>query len=351
MNSSNSAPPPPLSENAKKLAAQARNGESNTVDMQNVNQTQAQQFVNFAFQTPIQAKNMLKITLIVGGGKKVRQKYDEKLPHYLSEALKNINFTEDRAASAVLNCQATFKFQHDTDKDLKFVHVFPKVDIHSNDERNPHDVMSPDQLVVYSDAAAYQLMLSRKTQSFSQRRRALQVLREARQRVQDIEAKMTALENVDDTDSTFYESVDAETLTRKIEFTSKVLDGMITKAQLTKNEQREVIDQLARKIIDIDLQLDHAREQGKEKRVAKLEQMRLELDSRRTLVAAAQPVVHKPKFEAEIRAARKKLAELEKLESHKGILPLETVQKLSAKPKLLADLAVMESESAGWFNE
>ena len=64
-----------------------------------------------------------------------------------------------------------------------------------------------------------------------------------------------------------------------------------------------------------------------------------------------RPQVRKPKFEAEIKAARKKLAELEKLENSKVVLPLAEIQKLNAKPKLLEDLAAMEADAAGWFGE
>jgi len=59
--------------------------------------------------------------------------------------------------------------------------------------------------------------------------------------------------------------------------------------------------------------------------------------------------VRKVKFEAEIKAAQKRLAELTKLENSKVVLPLAEVQKLQAKPKLLEDLAAMQAESKGWF--
>ena len=39
------------------------------------------------------------------------------------EALRAIGFEEDRGACAVMECAGCFKYQHDTDKDLKFIHV------------------------------------------------------------------------------------------------------------------------------------------------------------------------------------------------------------------------------------
>ena len=70
-----------------------------------------------------------------------------------------------------------------------------------------------------------------------------------------------------------------------------------------------------------------------------------------TSLKGAPPFVRKPKFELEMKAARKQLKELEKLENTKGVLPLAEVEKLNAKPKLLSDLAAMEAEAAGWFSQ
>ena len=36
-------------------------------------------------------------------------------------------YVEDRGASCCLECQGSYKFQHDTDKNLMFMHVFPNV--------------------------------------------------------------------------------------------------------------------------------------------------------------------------------------------------------------------------------
>eukprot|EP00965_Chrysotila_dentata_P059342 1969480-Pleurochrysis_carterae.AAC.3 len=41
------------------------------------------------------------------------------LPQILSEALKSVGYVEDRGASCTDDCQGLFKYQHDTDKDLK----------------------------------------------------------------------------------------------------------------------------------------------------------------------------------------------------------------------------------------
>lgn len=71
----------------------------------------------------------IKFTFVVGAGKLARQKYDAQLPKHLSAALRGIGYEEDRTASAVEECQGTFKQQHDTDKNLKTLQVFPRVQI------------------------------------------------------------------------------------------------------------------------------------------------------------------------------------------------------------------------------
>ncbi len=343
-------------EKSNKLAAtmRAEAAASSTLDLASAPTDAAIHALKSAFDPtsqPLHSAEPLRLTLIVGGGKKVRQKYDDRLPLLLADALKSIGYSEDRAASATLDAQGTFKHQHDTDKDLKFLHVFPRIEPPPHASNDDPAAMSPAELIVFADAAAYQLMLSRKTHSFSQRRRALELLRAARERLKAVEERMAALEPVSDADATFYESVDSDALARKIEFTSKVLEDMIAKTQLTAAEQRAVGAQLASKLEALAAQLDEAREAGKEKRIAKLEELVAEVTARRAAVKEAMPVVHKLKFGAEMSSARKRLAELEKLENHKGVLPLETVTKLNAKPKLIADLAAMEEESRGWFSD
>ncbi|CAM9638289.1 unnamed protein product [Ectocarpus sp. 8 AP-2014] len=62
----------------------------------------------------------------IGGGKtQNRQKYDNDLGRYLSAALREIGFREDRAATALMECQGSYKSQHDTHKGIRTVQVCP----------------------------------------------------------------------------------------------------------------------------------------------------------------------------------------------------------------------------------
>ena len=70
-----------------------------------------------AFTKPFPLGSMIRLSFLVGGGKKVRQKYNDGLPNLLADALRGVSFVEDRGASTSLDSAGTFKYQHDTDKD------------------------------------------------------------------------------------------------------------------------------------------------------------------------------------------------------------------------------------------
>ena len=124
---------------------------------------------------------------------------------------------------------------------------------------------------------------------------------------------------------------------------------MVDNGQLTAAEKEAVLAQLASKVEQLEVQLASAESEGKTKRAEKLagllQEVRLKVQAARDL----KPITRPAKFEKEIKAATKRLAELEKLESSKVVLPLAEVQKLAAKPKLLEDLKAMRDESRGWF--
>ena len=309
-----------------------------------------------ALENPLPLPDMIRISFVVGGGKKVRQKYNDGLPMLLGDALKKAGFTEDRGASLAMECAGTFKFQHNTDTDLKTTHVYPKVDqvaaAAEAEAANPteSDPLSPAELLLYApDQRVFGKMIDAKCISFTQKRKALEVLKAARAEITAIEAKMTNMEALSDSEQHKYDNLDATGLEEKQTWLSKQMEYMMDKGQLDAEEKRAVAPQLTSKLEQLDEQLALAESDGKAKRAEKLRGMRDELQQRCDAVNAAKPFVRKVKFEQEIKAIEKRLAGLAKLENSKEVLPLAEVQKLNAKPKLLEDLAAMQSESRGWF--
>lgn len=102
----------------KALAGRIRCGGSDTYDLAGYSPAAAADLVSAAFGAPVEAAEMFKVTLVVGGGKKVRTAYGgtEGLVRDVCSALEKLGFQDDRGASCSLDCQGSFKYQHDTDK-------------------------------------------------------------------------------------------------------------------------------------------------------------------------------------------------------------------------------------------
>jgi len=179
----------------------------------------------------------------------------------------------------------------------------------------------------------------------------LEVLKGYKASLAAVEEKMAAVQPLSDSEQSLYDSLDSEGLDAKTAWLTETMEGMVSGGLLTKREQQQVLEQMAGKLEALEEQIAISESGGKAKRAEKLAEMRAEMLAKSAALREAKPIVRKPKFEAEIRAARKKLAELEKLENSKVVLPLAEIQKLNAKPKLLEDLAAMEADAAGWFGE
>jgi len=342
---------------AKKLANEIRQStESVEFDLQGYGAEGCEKLAA-AFEKPLPLADMIRISFVVGGGKKVRQKYNDGLPMLLSEALRKVGFSEDRGASLAIECAGMFKFQHNTDTDLKTTHVYPKLDreaaaAQAESAAGPvDDPLSPQQLILHADQKTFGQMIDVKCKSLAQRRKALEVLKAARAEITAIEGKMTKMQALTEHEQDSYDTLDATSLEEKSAWLSKQMEYMVDKGLLTAEEKRSVAAQFASKLEQLDEQLAAAEADGKVKRAEKLRGMREELQVRSAALSAAKPIVRKFKFEQEIKTIEKRLAALAKLESSGGVLPLAEVQKLNAKPKLLEDLAAMKSESRGWFWE
>ena len=153
-------------ETAKKLAMEVRQSkESEQFDLAGYGPNSVAKMVQDAFTNPLPLDSMVRLSFVVGGGKKVRQKYNDGLVRELTSALSGIGFTEDKGAALALECAGQYKYQHDTSKDLMFVHVFPRVDpaaaaaLAAGDGPGVPDAMSPTQLLLFSEPAVFERMV------------------------------------------------------------------------------------------------------------------------------------------------------------------------------------------------
>ena len=148
---------------AKKLAAEIRSADdSMELDLAGYGAEQCDKLAAAAFGKPLPLDKMVRFSFLVGGGKKVRQKYNDGLPQLWSDALKKVGFQEDRGASLALECAGLFKFQHNTDTDLKVTHVYPRVDPEAAKAAagEPSEAaLSPSELIIHAELQTFQRMI------------------------------------------------------------------------------------------------------------------------------------------------------------------------------------------------
>ena len=302
----------------------------------------------------------LRVTLVVGGGKKVRTAYGgpDGLTRDVCIALDKLGFTEDRGASCALDCQGSYKRQHDTDKDLMFVHVFPRVDTSAAEaaakEASAASAASsplpPAEQALTLSLEALQKVVPRRVGTLSQKQALLAVLKAASARCAEAEEKLARLETLPAELQAHYDSV--VSLPEKQSWLTAQMDAQAQGGLLTKAEQEKVLAQLAAKLTEASAQLATASAEGKAGRVAALEAGIAKLKERQTNAAALTPVPGVAvKFEKDLKAITRTLAELEKIEACRGLQPLETVKKLRAKPELLAQVEQIREANRGWFED
>jgi len=157
---------------------------------------EVQELVKDAFGKPLPCHEPVKISFVVGAGKKGRQKYTPSLPKDLIGALTSLGFEEDRGASACMECCGNFKYQHDTDKDLKFLHVFPHVtplresSVSGDDEEFwDEDEDSPSEVCRRVTVWELKDLVKANVKKFSQKRVLLQTIKGFVKEFQELEGK------------------------------------------------------------------------------------------------------------------------------------------------------------------
>ena len=110
--------------------------------------------------------------------------------------------------------QGTYKQQKDTDKDLVFLHVFPRVEI--AEEAAPvasrggvFNSHSPEYLAAVSSLETFKKMTAAKVRSFSQRKKLQASLKATAGAVEELEGRMAQMEAVSEEEQTLYDNAEA----------------------------------------------------------------------------------------------------------------------------------------------
>jgi hypothetical protein len=343
------------------IFADALDGRPSTdVDLAGFTKEWAETLVRGAFAEGVKCASGFypSCKFIIGGGKKTRAKYDDDLLKHLTGALRERGFEDDRGASACKECQGTYKYQHDTDKDLKYLHVFPRAahEAEAGEENEggagSADAQSPEYRACTCDLEEFERLVEMYTPSFSQKRALLRRMKVMEHALNALEQKVIAMEALNDREQKMYDSMIE--VAAKIEFLQRELDDMIKKGRLTKGEQGEIVEDLELKLQDIDLMVNEAQEEGKAKRVdalnAKKELAQKKIDS----VLAKPPIVYTVPHERELADLKKELNSLKKIQSQaKGkLMSGADAAKCAKIPTLEERIASLEnSDEKGWYED
>ena len=245
-------------------------------DLAGYNDSKVTELMKLCFEKPIERNSTLKVTLIVGGGKLVRQKYDDNLTKYVSAALKSIGYEDDKAADK--SSQKAFKSQHDTNKNLKFVHVFPEivagqgkeyVDDDEEEEEEEEDVSIHDR-ILRVDCDELETVLPTRVPSYGEKKRLLQHLKDAQELFGQAEQKMISMKPLDGDEQTAFDTNNE--IAEKITLVNTAIQTMVNEGKLTSKEKNQFLKEMEEKISGVKSQLDICSDDKKKKRF----QMQLE---------------------------------------------------------------------------
>jgi len=332
---------------------------SDEFDLAGKSQAACEDLVKTAFVEPFVLKQMIKITFVVGAGKAGRQKYGDALPRDFMCALNNIGFDSDDAACTELSAAGRYKYQHDTSKNLLFVHVFPRVVAPEGDAEAEGEDGAPAERVQRSPAEVlaecemddFQRMVTAHVTTYTTKKRLLDSIREKLAKLEEAEQKMIAREAVDATLQNLYDTLSADGLKAKVKVMAVELQASIDGGELTSDERTQVMEQLDNKLSSLGDDLKKAEADGKAKLQAKLEEGKEKLQTQKAAVSDAKSAPARPlKYAAEIQRLHRKLGGIAKLEKeNSGKFTLDELKRIGERPELEEAIVELIRRSQMWF--
>lgn len=285
---------------------------------------------------------MIKITFVVGGGKLVRSKYSDDMLKWVTSTLRGIGYTEDKSAAETYDSQGTYKYQHDTGANLKYVIVYPHVACankpvasDATEKKSSPSTSSPEYLVVTASTATLQEIVAAKVQSWKQKKNCLKVLQDGVEKYRAVETKLFGGQVIDDADQFIYDNnsgCDEE----KVTWLQGEIKNMVSKGRLTAAEKQELLQQIQNN-------LDAEKDSGKQAALTK----------RKQNVESISPIKYSLKYQDQVVALRVRIHSLTALEQkgRSNSLTMADLKTLEEKPDVLAEIEKYENASRGWFQD
>jgi hypothetical protein len=334
---------------------------SDQFDLGGYTEQRAKDLIYSAFKTPFSAPTeMIKITLVVGGGKLVRARYSDELPKWIMTFLRDVGYTEDKSAAETFDSQGTFKHQHDIGQNLKYVIVYPYVDCanakassSASTEEGKVDTSSPDFTVVTCDISTFQEILNSKVQSYHQKKKLLKHLQSKQEEFKTIEAKLiSGHEKLTDKEQFIYDSNPGNDQ-EKLTILQNALKEMVDHGQLTQREKKELLKSIEGNLYLMQNDIDSAKAENKPKKVENLTAKKDVIIARKALVEKINPIQPRLIYGDDIRSLYWKLYPLASLEekSRSISLTMADLKQLEEKSNFEEEIKKLQEASKGWFED
>jgi hypothetical protein len=321
---------------------------------------------------------MIRITFVVGAGKLSRQKYDASAMVILTNALKQLDYVEDRGASCLVECGGCYKTQHDTGKNLYTVVVFPRISVdvvvvggrEANNERNAGDARcsstypipiplvegTATHTILASSEETFASTISSICPSWSEKKMCSEVLNLAIETVRAIDERLLSGTALDDDEQEFYDMVGGTaSICTKVEYVRKLMIEQVENGPLTRMEIDRLLGQVEERIASLDADIDVATRDSMEKKATVLTVQRGRAVARRVMLAGREARPPRAlKHEVRIMELRKNLRpilEMEKTITRGKLLSIKETRELSIKDELLSEISELETASRGLFEE
>eukprot|EP00927_Polykrikos_kofoidii_P061169 TRINITY_DN56038_c0_g1_i1.p1 TRINITY_DN56038_c0_g1~~TRINITY_DN56038_c0_g1_i1.p1 ORF type:complete len:416 (+),score=83.17 TRINITY_DN56038_c0_g1_i1:100-1347(+) len=337
-----------------------RSTDSDEFDLGGYDQAKCDDFVKQALNEPFELGHMIKLSFVVGGGKLVRQKYSDDLPRLFMCSLTSIGFKDDSAAACEADSGGKFKFQHDTGKNLKFVHVFPRISGPAPAEAGDDEAdavsdkpLGPDTILFRSSEREFSRLVDEHVITYTQKKALLELLKERISRLEAIEGKMARLVALAEGEQEMFDDVGADELRQKVKLVSAELQQMVKDGKLTSSEKASFVEQMEEKISAVDGELAKAEADAKPKKVQALTQQRQLLQEART-AAKDSPTVNLPQLRhsTELKKLYAKMAVLARIEkASKGNYTMDELKRLGERSEIEEAISVLQERSRGWFED
>lgn len=335
--------------------------DSDEFDLANYDQARCDELVQGAFSEPLPLSNMVKLSFVVGGGKLVRQKYTDDLPKiFMSSLAAKGGYQDDNSASLEASSGGKFKFQHDTEKNLKFVHVFPRISPPAQtgaggaegEEDEEEDVpQTPEDILLTCNMEYFKDLVARQLETYGQKKRLQHLLKARISKLEEIEAKMTRLQQLTAEEQTLFDGVGVEDIKEKSKVLSGELKGMVDAGRLTSAEKSGLLEQLDSQLAAVEAEINKAEADGKQKKAQALQQQVEAIRGTQTAVKGCSALSLPPlKHSQNIKKYYGKIAELNRIEkASKGHYTVEELRRIGEKPEIEEAIEELQTRSRGWL--